>query len=56
MVLQTPVFVLSDLDLGDKNNCDVRPVPVPTRPRRPGSLDEESIPALSGSVGRYRLA
>ncbi len=52
--LQTPVFVLSDLDLG-MNNWMADPFPYPTRPRRKGKvLDEASLRALKEPWGRYR--
>ena len=52
--LQTPVLVLSDLDLG-MNNWMADPFPYPTRPRRRGKiLDEVSIKAFNESWGRYR--
>ena len=52
--LQTPVFVLSDLDLG-MNNWMSDPFPYPTRPRKAGKvLDEESIQRFQGAWGRYK--
>jgi 2-oxoglutarate ferredoxin oxidoreductase subunit alpha len=52
--LQTPVFVLSDLDLG-MNNWMSDPFPYPTGPRKKGKvLDEASIEKVKDSWGRYR--
>ncbi len=52
--LQTPVLVLSDLDLG-MNNWMSDPFPHPTRPRRRGKvLDEISIETVKETWGRYR--
>ena len=52
--LQTPVFVLSDLDLG-MNNWMADPFDYPTRPRKRGKvLDEVSIRELKDSWGRYK--
>jgi 2-oxoglutarate ferredoxin oxidoreductase subunit alpha len=52
--LQTPVLVLSDLDLG-MNNWMADPFPYPTRPRKKGKvLDEVSIEAVKETWGRYR--
>ena len=52
--LQTPVFVLSDLDLG-MNNWMADPFPYPTRPRRRGKvLDEVSIEKVKETWGRYQ--
>ncbi|MGE5345713.1 MAG: 2-oxoacid:acceptor oxidoreductase subunit alpha [Acidithiobacillales bacterium] len=52
--LQTPVLVLSDLDLG-MNNWMADPFSWPTRPRRRGKvLDEVSIKAVKETWGRYR--
>jgi 2-oxoglutarate ferredoxin oxidoreductase subunit alpha len=52
--LQTPVLVLSDLDLG-MNNWMADPFPFPTRPRRRGKvLDEVSIEKVKETWGRYR--
>lgn len=52
--LQTPVLVLSDLDLG-MNNWMADPFPYPTRPRRRGKvLDEVSIKSFNETWGRYR--
>jgi 2-oxoglutarate ferredoxin oxidoreductase subunit alpha len=52
--LQTPVLVLSDLDLG-MNNWMSDPFPYPTRPRRRGKvLDEVSIQKVKDVWGRYK--
>jgi len=52
--LQTPVFVLSDLDLG-MNNWMADPFPYPERERKRGKvLDEVSIRSLKEGWGRYR--
>ena len=52
--LQTPVFVLSDLDLG-MNNWMADPFTYPTGPRRKGKvLDEKSFEKVKESWGRYR--
>jgi len=52
--LQTPVLVLSDLDLG-MNNWMADPFPYPTRPRRRGKvLDEVSIEKVKETWGRYQ--
>ncbi len=52
--LQTPVFVLSDLDLG-MNNWMSDPFPYPTRERKRGKvLDEASLGSLAKDWGRYR--
>ncbi|MFI5181085.1 MAG: 2-oxoacid:acceptor oxidoreductase subunit alpha [Thermoanaerobaculia bacterium] len=51
--LQTPVFVLSDLDLG-MNNWMADPFPYPAGPRKRGKvLDAASIEKLKESWGRY---
>jgi 2-oxoglutarate ferredoxin oxidoreductase subunit alpha len=50
---QTPVFVLSDLDLG-MNNWMSDPFEYPTGPIRRGKvLDKEQLDALGGKWGRY---
>jgi 2-oxoglutarate ferredoxin oxidoreductase subunit alpha len=52
--LQTPVLVLSDLDLG-MNNWMADPFSFPTRPRKRGKvLDEVSIRELKDAWGRYQ--
>ncbi len=52
--LQTPVFILSDLDLG-MNNWMSDPFPYPTRPRKTGKvLDAESISRFKDGWGRYK--
>ena len=52
--LQTPVFVLTDLDLG-MNNWMSDPFPYPTAPFRRGKvLDAEAIESLKGTWGRYK--
>jgi 2-oxoglutarate ferredoxin oxidoreductase subunit alpha len=51
--LQTPIFVLSDLDLG-MNNWMSRPFDYPTKPFDRGKrLDAETLKRL-GEWGRYR--
>jgi 2-oxoglutarate ferredoxin oxidoreductase subunit alpha len=50
---QTPVFVLSDLDLG-MNSWMSDPFEYPTQPIRRGKvLDKEQLDALGGKWGRY---
>jgi 2-oxoglutarate ferredoxin oxidoreductase subunit alpha len=52
-IFQTPIFVLSDLDLG-MNNWMSDPFDYPTRPYRRGKvLDKERLDELSGKWGRY---
>ncbi len=52
--LQTPVFVLSDLDLG-MNNWMSEPFGYPTAPLDRGKvLDAAAVEALKGSWGRYK--
>lgn len=52
--LQTPVFVLSDLDLG-MNSWMADPFPYPERPIERGKvLSAERLEALQGDWGRYR--
>lgn len=52
--LQTPVFVLSDLDLG-MNNWMSEPFEYPTAPLDRGKvLDASAIDELKGSWGRYK--
>jgi 2-oxoglutarate ferredoxin oxidoreductase subunit alpha len=52
--LQTPVFVLTDLDLG-MNNWMSDPFPYPTAPIDRGKiLDAEAIEKVKGTWGRYR--
>jgi 2-oxoglutarate ferredoxin oxidoreductase subunit alpha len=52
--LQTPIFVLSDLDLG-MNNWMSDPFAYPTRPIQRGKLlDEKSIEGLKAVWGRYK--
>jgi len=52
--LQTPVFVLSDLDLG-MNNWMTRPFEYPDKPMDRGKvLWEEDLERLGGKWGRYR--
>ena len=52
--LQTPVFVLSDLDLG-MNNWMSDPFPYPTREWKRGKvLDEVSLRSLKDAWGRYK--
>jgi 2-oxoglutarate ferredoxin oxidoreductase subunit alpha len=52
--LQTPVFVLSDLDLG-MNNWMSDPFPYPTRPRKTGKvLDAEAVQGFKDGWGRYK--
>jgi 2-oxoglutarate ferredoxin oxidoreductase subunit alpha len=52
--LQTPVFVLSDLDLG-MNNWMSDPFPYPDGPIQRGKvLDADGVEALKGTWGRYR--
>ncbi|MPZ19242.1 MAG: 2-oxoacid:acceptor oxidoreductase subunit alpha [Luteitalea sp.] len=50
---QTPVFVLSDLDLG-MNTWMARPLPYPERPLDRGKLLTEETLARMGEWGRYR--
>jgi 2-oxoglutarate ferredoxin oxidoreductase subunit alpha len=51
--LQTPIFVLSDLDLG-MNNWMSDPFRYPTRPFRRGKvLSKERLEELAGKWGRY---
>jgi 2-oxoglutarate ferredoxin oxidoreductase subunit alpha len=52
--LQTPVFVMSDLDLG-MNNWMADPFPYPTEPLRRGKvLDAAAIEKVKDSWGRYK--
>lgn len=52
--LQTPVFVLSDLDLG-MNNWMTRPFQYPDKPMDRGKvLWEEDLQKLNGQWGRYK--
>ena len=52
-IFQTPVFVLSDLDLG-MNNWMSDPFVYPTRPYRRGKvLSKERLDELGGKWGRY---
>ncbi len=52
--LQTPVFVLSDLDLG-MNNWMTRPFQYPDKPMDRGKvLWEEDLKKLNGQWGRYK--
>jgi 2-oxoglutarate ferredoxin oxidoreductase subunit alpha len=52
--LQTPVFVLSDLDLG-MNNWMADPFPYPERPYDRGKvLDAEGVERLKETWGRYK--
>ncbi len=52
--LQTPVFVLTDLDLG-MNNWMSDPFPYPTAPLDRGKvLDEAAIEKVKGTWGRYK--
>lgn len=52
--LQTPVFVLSDLDLG-MNNWMTRPFEYPDKPMDRGKvLWEEDLKKLNGQWGRYK--
>jgi 2-oxoglutarate ferredoxin oxidoreductase subunit alpha len=52
-MLQTPIFVLSDLDLG-MNNWMSEPFKYPTKPYRRGNvLTEEKQKELGGKWGRY---
>jgi 2-oxoglutarate ferredoxin oxidoreductase subunit alpha len=52
-IFQTPVFVLSDLDLG-MNNWMSDPFEYPTRPYRRGKvLSKEKLDELGGKWGRY---
>ncbi|HQR46273.1 MAG TPA: 2-oxoacid:acceptor oxidoreductase subunit alpha [Thermoanaerobaculia bacterium] len=52
--LQTPVFVLSDLDLG-MNSWMSDPFPYPARERKRGKvLDETSLREMTASWGRYK--
>jgi 2-oxoglutarate ferredoxin oxidoreductase subunit alpha len=52
--LQTPVFVLSDLDLG-MNNWMADPFPYPEKPFERGKvLDTEGVERLKETWGRYR--
>lgn len=52
-ILQTPIFVLSDLDLG-MNNWMSDPFPYPETPIRRGKvLTKEQLDALRGKWGRY---
>jgi 2-oxoglutarate ferredoxin oxidoreductase subunit alpha len=53
--LQTPVFVLSDLDLG-MNNWMTRPFEYPDRPMDRGKvLWEEDLERLNGQWARYKM-
>ena len=52
-IFQTPVFVLSDLDLG-MNNWMSDPFPYPDKPIRRGKvLDKAKLEELEGKWGRY---
>jgi 2-oxoglutarate ferredoxin oxidoreductase subunit alpha len=52
-IFQTPVFVLSDLDLG-MNNWMSDPFPYPEKPYRRGKvLSKEKLDELGGKWGRY---
>lgn len=52
-MFQTPVFVLSDLDLG-MNNWMSDPFPYPTKPYRRGKvLSAQQLEELGGKWGRY---
>jgi 2-oxoglutarate ferredoxin oxidoreductase subunit alpha len=52
-MFQTPIFVLSDLDLG-MNNWMSDPFPYPTKPIRRGKvLSKEKLEELGGKWGRY---
>ena len=52
-IFQTPVFVLSDLDLG-MNNWMSDPFPYPTKPYRRGKvMTKEKLEELGGKWGRY---
>ncbi len=51
--LQTPVFVMSDLDLG-MNNWMADPFQLPTRPLRRGKVLSAEDLAEAGEFGRYR--
>jgi 2-oxoglutarate ferredoxin oxidoreductase subunit alpha len=53
-IFQTPIFVLSDLDLG-MNNWMSDPFPYPEKPIRRGKvLTAEQLNELKGNWGRYR--
>ena len=53
-MFQTPVFVLSDLDLG-MNNWMSEPFPYPEKPYRRGKvLDKEQLAELNGKWARYK--
>jgi 2-oxoglutarate ferredoxin oxidoreductase subunit alpha len=53
-MFQTPIFVLSDLDLG-MNNWMSEPFKYPEKPIRRGKvLTKEQLDALGGKWGRYR--